>query len=591
MKKALKLSSVQNLKNVFIVTMILIILAVAMNIWDTSHDSALSSYNRGELILNSNRFITASDYLTDSIRAYVTTGDPDYKAGYFDEVENQKNREIAIENMEAIGITAEESAAILRMQQLSNELVPLETAAMTTIESGDWEQAIEMVYGNGYQVVKSEIVDLENQFTEMLNQRTTAESEALQQKLTILEIVLLSLLGGLIVIQLFTEHMMRKIVIIPIAQCTDVIIGISEGRLNQDFDRPSDTSEIGMLSHSTKEILKSLSTIIRDLDYSFDQIANGNFDIDVNISEGYYIGDYKSISDSKKRIVEGLSATLHQINSASTQVSAGSEQMAMGAVSLAEGATNQSISIQELATTINDISQEISTTAEGSRHAKTATVEAVKALEIGNEQMSRMMGAMELINEKSDEIRKIIKTIDDIAFQTNILSLNAAVEAARAGNAGKGFAVVADEVRNLATKSAQSAKDTANLIEETLLAVNEGNSIARETAKSIGIVTDKTKEVNSYMDEISQSSSEQSQSVSAINSNIEEISAIVNQNSATSEESAAACEELSVQAQLLKSLVSQFNLKNVKAKEGINYRDNKPKLTVDRLQLDHGDKY
>ncbi len=561
MKKALKIRTVQNIKNLGIGLAILVIIATAINIWGITKESEEISNNRTELLINSDRFISASDFLTDEIRAYVATQDISYKENYFREVEELQNREISVENMKNIGITQEEEGIILQMQALSNQLVPLETAAMETIESGQREEAIDMVFGEEYTKTKEEILSLENQFKEMLDSRTRKESSDIQEQLKLMQVVLIILLALLMVGQLITEYMMRRVVIEPICQCTDVILGISKGELKQEFKRESTTSEIGMLTHGTKTILNNMSTIINELDYSFSQIAKGNFDIDINNFEEYYTGDFHSLSESKKTIVTSLSHTLRQINSVSKQVSLDSEHVAVSATSLAEGATTQSRNIQELALSIHNITNEIGATAENSEQANIATQAVVNALEVGNERMSRMMEAMESINIKSEEVRKIIKSIDDIAFQTNLLSLNAAVEAVRAGNAGKGFVIVADEVRGLAEKSAQSAKDTADLIEETLKVVREGNVIAKETAEAIGVITDKTSEVKVYMDSISNSSNEQAQAVNNINTSIEQISHVVNQNSATSEESAAASEELSVQAQRLEAMVNKFTLK------------------------------
>ncbi|MEG2381995.1 MAG: methyl-accepting chemotaxis protein, partial [Oscillospiraceae bacterium] len=171
--------------------------------------------------------------------------------------------------------------------------------------------------------------------------------------------------------------------------------------------------------------------------------------------------------------------------------------------------------------------------------------------------------AMDEISKSSQEIGKVIKTIEDIAFQTNILALNAAVEAARAGAAGKGFAVVADEVRNLASKSAEAAKGTTELIEGSVKSVENGTSLVADTAKALLSVMGDTQEVAELVDRISAASTEQAGSVNQVTQGIDQISAVVQTNSATAEQSAAASEELSGQAAMLKQLVGQFNLKDV----------------------------
>ena len=318
--------------------------------------------------------------------------------------------------------------------------------------------------------------------------------------------------------------------------------------------------EIGRLVKSFNNIVKRLTYVVSDLQAKLGAFAQGDFATEIKEDENYK-GDFRPILNSLQEISTSLNSTLKNVHTSSSEVSSSAEQVSSMAQRISEGTTKQASSIAELSKTMEDITEQIRHTTKQAEKAQQLGVVSGSHVETSNLKMTDMQGAMEEITEKSKEISKIIKTIDDIAFQTNILSLNAAIEAARAGEAGKGFAVVADEVGNLAKKSQEAAQNTSLLIEETIGAVQKGAKFTEETAEALHSVSESTNQVNDLIGEISKASEEESAGVSRLSDGLQEISAVVQENSATAEESAATAEELSAQANLMNDLVDKFKVR------------------------------
>ena len=324
-----------------------------------------------------------------------------------------------------------------------------------------------------------------------------------------------------------------------------------------------DMETIGKYSEYRDEIGQTIKAAtgfvgrVTDVSKTLETVAGGDLTVSLKL-----LSDADTMGLSLQAMISNLNNMFSEINSATGQVSAGSKQIADGAQALAQGATEQASSVEELAASLADVSTKTNENAHMAREAADLSGKIKERAEKGNTQMDQMMQAVTEINEASGSISRVIKVIDDIAFQTNILALNAAVEAARAGQHGKGFAVVAEEVRNLAAKSAEAAKDTSSLIENSIEKANLGMSIATETSESLKEIVEGINHNAEIIIKIEESSNEQADEIQQINTGVDQVAQVVQQNSATAEESAAASEEMSGQANMLQQLITQFRLKD-----------------------------
>ena len=341
----------------------------------------------------------------------------------------------------------------------------------------------------------------------------------------------------------------------PLSRTVERLKLLAEGDIHSVVPEPTENDETKILLDCLAETIRDLNTIITGISSNLAELADGNFMIDV---EENYKGDFAQISDSFRDIVGSLSTALGEIDTNAESVRKGATDLAGASQLLAEGATDQASAIEELTATMTDISEKIHTNAENAAKAKRVVTGMNDQVSESNAQMKQSTEAMERIREASDKIAEIISSIEEIASQTNLLALNASIEAARAGEAGKGFAVVATQVGTLSEQSSEAAKNTKQLIQNAIQAVEDGTRLANSTAESLLLVVENAKTVGEAIDEIAVASEEQADATAQITEGVNQIAQVVESNSATSEESAAASQELSTQADLLKELVDRF---------------------------------
>ena len=334
----------------------------------------------------------------------------------------------------------------------------------------------------------------------------------------------------------------------------------AKGDLTSEFPAYEVDDEVGDMLKAVAATTNKLSLIFADLEALLDDMANGNFNIRTSCEEEY-IGDYERLLLAIRKMNRQMDSTLKDVRAAADMVSSGATNLAEGAVALAEGATDQAASIQQMQATISEITIGLERTVDDVGVAYTESERVAGEAEKSRNEMSVMMEAMERINETSQRIGNVISEIEDIASQTNLLSLNASIEAARAGEAGRGFAVVADQIRNLAEQSAKSAVNTRELIEGSIREIETGNEVANRTAEALGQVVEDIHAIAQSAKNLSEATKLQAEAMEQAEAGVNRISEVIEANSATSEELSATSEELSAQAITMEELVAQFQLR------------------------------
>ena len=517
--------------------------------------------NEHNLYVYSEELRNASEYLTRQARICAATGDKKYYDNYKTEAEQTKTRENSAAAMVEIGLTDEENAIIDEINRISESLVPTEQKAMDLAVSGDTAGATALLYTPEYMAetdkISALIDDLDASVALRLEEYITkAHNESLIADIFTYAILVLTLIIQLLLVRFVLFELIK-----PIVKIAAHMQEFAAGRITHTFDVKENNTEVGLTARAINEFQFFQQAIIQDINYLLGEMAAGNFAVNTNCEDNYK-GDYNEILLSIMNINQRLNDTLANIHVASEQVDSGSVQVSSASMSLSQGATEQASSIQELSATINVISDMINDNAKNANDASEETNAAGAEMNTAMTVMNELVEAMRNISASSEETKKIVKTIEDIAFQTNILSLNAAVEAARAGSAGKGFAVVADEVRNLASKSAEAANNTTALIEGTVEAVRKGSELVNEAAEKMSAVADAAGKVAVINSKIAKDSREAADAIIQVTAGVDQISTVVQTNSATAEETAAAAEELSAQADTCKELINQFTLRN-----------------------------
>lgn len=428
--------------------------------------------------------------------------------------------------------------------------------AISSYAAGDIEGAKEIVLHECSPAL-SNLASISQEIDQITTDLRTEQENRTVARINIFMTITIVTFALILALSLFLSLRATNCITHAVHLIKDGVIKLSEGQLHTRIDYQSN-NEFGELVERINFSFEELAKYVDAIDMGMSEFSNKNFAVSAPVK---FIGDFAHIEESIESFQSHMNMVLTDLIHAADQVAAGAEQVSDGSQELAQGAAEQASSIEEISATFTEISTHISNTASLSQKADELGKETGEVVNNGREEMKQLQDSIHDIALASNNIQGIIKVIDDIAFQTNILALNAAVEAARAGNAGKGFAVVANEVRNLAKKSADAARDTTELIQNSLKHVSRGEEIAERTGAAFDNVEHATTSILDMIAQIAQASKEQADSVAQITVGVDQISAVIHTTSATSEESAATSEELNGQASLMKRLLNDFKLK------------------------------
>lgn len=400
------------------------------------------------------------------------------------------------------------------------------------------------------------------ELAELLN-TNVAEGNALAKNLTILMFLMIVLIIAVIAAAMVISNKLgAKVaegIAAPLGKLGNRLKTFAEGDLSSPFPTVEAEDEVADMIREANAMADRLNAIINDAGEILGTMAGGDYTVKSSVAD-MYTGDFEKLITAMRTLKAQMTDTLRSIEESSSQVSAGSGNLAEASQNLAEGATEQAGAVEELQATITDITEGIEKGAKTAEDSYTQAQKYADEADHSRVEMQSMVSAMERINETSTKIENIISEIEDIASQTNLLSLNASIEAARAGEAGRGFAVVADQIRQLADQTTQSAVDTRELIEGSLQEIAEGNKAAERAADSIEAVVNGIKQIAESAKELSDVSSNQALAMRQAELGVNQISEVVQANSATAQESSATSEELSAQAEALDELISRFQL-------------------------------
>ena len=515
---------------------------------------------RGEQLENTvylNQYRLGSKNLTSAVQSYAVTGDKTFYDNYQKELNEDKNRDIAKEGLKKNHLKDNEWEELDNIASMSEGLVPLEEQAMEAVGKGDTKTAQEMVFGDEYQQTAAQISSVTDECIQNIQDRMHRKQNVLKIAMVISMLAFIIMFAVIVKQVKVIMRFSKKELLTPIVKVSELLTVLAHGNFQNKTDMVEDESEVGQMVTAINFMNNNFTKMISEISNVLGEMGSGNYNVDLYEE---YVGEFTAIKESMVKIIADTKNTLTTIKNASDEIGSGSEQLANAATDLAEGCTIQAEKITEVSHAIDDMEKIMEEKTKEAEETVVISTNAGKVLVESNNKMNELKQAIGEINRCSEEIETIIGVIEDIAGQTNLLSLNASIEAARAGEAGRGFAVVAEQVKNLAEQSTEAVGQTTQLIHNTREAVGKGILISDEAVENMNEVMIGAGKATRKMSLMAETMKQEADGMRKINDNVAKVAEIVDNNSAASQETAAVSEEQSAQVQTMVHMMEKFNI-------------------------------
>ena len=503
-----------------------------------------------------NEYRTESRRMTNDIQAYAVTGDEAYLADYNAKLKEQK-REQAIELLHTKELTESEWQILNRIIETVAQMEETEKQIISCVKAGQLELARYLAFDFEYiktaEAVTADIDEIISEIEERIEKKVNG-LRVVQITCSTLEVssIFFVTLEFIKVIGFANVQLLQ-----PIKKVSAQMIALAGGNFEEPLELEEDESEVGKMVQAMNFMKMNMSEVIEEIADVMEEMSDGNYRV---VLEKTYVGRFGKVKSSIEHIIAKMQETLTTLREAADHINLGSEQLADAAQELADGSTTQAVQVSELVDIMKKMTANMEENALKATDSAQIAEQAGVALQQGNEKMQALRKAIANISVCAEQIKTIIDTIDDIASQTNLLSLNAAIEAARAGEAGRGFAVVAEQVKKLAEESSKASGSTHELIETTLEAVQNGIVMTDETTASMNEVMQGTMMVTQNMGQIAERLNNEVKNIAEVNDTLNTVSAVVDNNSATSEETAAVSQEQKTQVDTMMHLMDFFEV-------------------------------